>query len=76
MSDYPHLDFTLPEEPFIEDSRLSVEFVALYHTRYGWPPDEIAESFDVTLEQVKAALAYYFDHKSMIDDAISKNHPD
>jgi len=36
----------------------------------GMIPDEIATEYDLTLAEVYAALAYYFDHRAEIDQSI------
>jgi uncharacterized protein (DUF433 family) len=37
----------------------------LFHQR---TPDELASDFDLSLAQVHAALAYYYEHKSELDE--------
>jgi len=53
--------------PIISGTRLEVADVAARHTFHGHSADAIASAFDVTLAQVHAALAYYFEHKIEID---------
>ena len=36
----------------------------------GLSADEIAAEYDLTLANIHAALAYYFDHRAEIDQAI------
>ncbi len=55
------------EQPRIAGRRISVADVAVWHERMGKSVDEICAEYDLTLAQVHAALAYYFDHKAEID---------
>src|SRR5438094_9809396 len=58
-------------KPRIAGHRIKVQHVALWHERLGMSPDEIvAEHEGLTLADVHAALAYYWDHKDQIDGDI------
>ncbi|MBI4790772.1 MAG: DUF433 domain-containing protein [Chloroflexi bacterium] len=48
--------------PRLAGHRIRVQDVAMWHERQRMSPDEIADQFDLTLGEVHAALAYYFDH--------------
>jgi uncharacterized protein (DUF433 family) len=49
--------------PRIAGSRVRVQDVAVLHERLGRSPDEIVAAYpSVSLADVHAALAYYFDH--------------
>jgi excisionase family DNA binding protein len=54
-------------KPRIAGRRITVHHIAEYYDHYGWSPAKIAEQFRLTLAQIHAALAYYYDHKSEID---------
>lgn len=41
--------------------------IAIWHERLGKTADEIASEYDLTLADIHAALAYYFDHREDID---------
>ncbi len=59
--------------PRIEGHRITVEDVAIWHERMGMSPDEIASSYPtVTLSDVHAALAYYYENRVRIDAAIEE----
>jgi len=68
-----HIDAT-PDiaggKPRIAGHRLTVQNIVIWHERLGHTADEIATAYDVTLADVYAALAYYFDHRAEIDRAI------
>lgn len=57
-------------KPRIAGRRITVEQIAIWHERAGRSADEIAAEFDLTLGDVHAALAYYFDHRAEIDASI------
>jgi uncharacterized protein (DUF433 family) len=57
-------------KPHIAGHRISVQDVAIWHERMGLSVDEIATDYELTLAEVYAALAYYFDHREEIDGRI------
>ena len=55
----------------IAGHRIRVQDVAVWHEKLGLSPDEIvAQHPEITLADVYAALAYYWDHRTEIEDAI------
>jgi uncharacterized protein (DUF433 family) len=60
-------------KPRIDGHRIKVEHIAVCHERMGMNPDEIVTSHpSITLAQVHAALAYYYEHKAEIDADIEE----
>ncbi len=59
-------------KPRIADHRITVAHIAIWHERMGKCADEIATEYDLTLADVYAALAYYFDHREEIDQLIQE----
>jgi uncharacterized protein (DUF433 family) len=58
--------------PRIDGHRITVEDVAIWHERMGLSPDEIVSSHpSITLSDVYAALAYYYEHRERIDADIA-----
>ncbi len=58
-------------KPRIAGHRITVQNVAIWHERGGMTPDEIvAEHHGITLADVHAALAYYWDHVEEIRASI------
>lgn len=57
--------------PIIAGTTLMVQDVAAHHRKYT--PEELAEQLQISLAQVYAALAYYYDHKDEIDAQIEEN---
>src|ERR1043166_386526 len=60
-------------KPRIAGHRITVQNVAIWHERLGMTADEIATEYDLTLGDVHAALAHYFDHREEIDRAIRED---
>jgi uncharacterized protein (DUF433 family) len=60
-------------KPRIRGRRLTVQDIAIWHERLGKSADEIAAEYDVTLADVYAALAYYFDHREEIDARMTED---
>ena len=55
-------------KPVITGTRIRVWDVYVHHERLGRSPDEIVRAYPhITLADVHAALAYYWDHKDDID---------
>jgi uncharacterized protein (DUF433 family) len=59
-------------KPRIRGRRITVQDIALWHERCGKSADEIAAEYDLTLADVYAALAYYFDHREEMDARMRK----
>jgi len=57
-------------KPRIAGRRITVQNVVIWHERLGKSADEIATEYDLTLADVYAALAYYFDHRTEVDESI------
>jgi uncharacterized protein (DUF433 family) len=60
-------------KPRIAGHRITVQNIALWHERLGKSVDEIAAEYDLSLADVYAALAYYFDHRAEIDRDIEES---
>ena len=60
-------------KPRIDGLRITVEHIAAWHEQMGRTPAEFVVTHPtVTLAQVHAALAYYYDHKHEIDADIEE----
>lgn len=57
-------------KPRIAGHRITVQNMVIWHERLGRTADEIAAEYNLTLAEVYAALAYYFDHRTEIDQSI------
>lgn len=59
---------------WIDDTNVKVVEVALDHFAYGWSAEEIHRQHPhLSLGQVHAALAYYYDHQEEFDRAIAES---
>ncbi|MFB0533459.1 MAG: DUF433 domain-containing protein [Anaerolineae bacterium] len=58
------------DRPHIAGTRITVANVVIMHLRLGQSLEEIAGKYDLDLADVYAALAYYYDHRSEIDESI------
>lgn len=53
-------------KPRIAGRRITVQNIVVWHEYMGLSPDEIAAEYDLSMSEVYAALAYYFDHRAQI----------
>lgn len=61
---------TCAGKPRIAGRRITVQNIAVWHERMGQSAEEIAAEFGLSLADIYAALAYYFDHRQEIDQRI------
>src|SRR5438067_5135741 len=60
-------------KPRIDGHRITVEDVAIWHERMGMSTEEIVSAHpSITLSEVHAALAYYYENRQQIDAAIEE----
>ncbi len=59
--------------PRIAGRRITVQNIAIWHEYMGLSADEIGAEYDLSLAQVYAALAYYFDHRDDIEQQIAED---
>ena len=58
-------------KPIITGTGMTVSHIVTEYERMGWAPDEIVNAHPhLTLGQVHAALAYYYDHAAEINREI------
>ena len=57
-------------KPHIAGHRITVQDIVIWHERIGKSADEIASEHGLTLSDIYAALAYYYDNRKEIDEAI------
>ena len=60
-------------KPRIAGHRITVHNIVVWHERLGRSVDEIAAEYDLSLADVYAALAYYFDHREAIDQELDES---
>lgn len=60
-------------KPRISGRRITVQDIMFWHERLGIGADEIATEYDLSLADVYAALAYYYDHREEIDRTLAED---
>jgi len=71
-SEYPHIVLDEEEVAIIEGTSMKVTELVVERLAYGWSPEELhLQHSYITLSQVHAALAYYWDHAEQLDKEIS-----
>jgi len=60
-------------KPHIVGHRITVQNIVIWHERMGLSADEIVTEYNLTLADIYAALAYYYDHQAEIDTAIEED---
>jgi uncharacterized protein (DUF433 family) len=60
--------------PCIVGTSIEVSVVVIAKIVHDMEPDEIAADFNLTLAQVYAALAYYYENKLAVDATIEDQH--
>ena len=63
----------MEESPAFAGHRITVANIVIWHERLGKSADEIATEYDLTLADVYAALAFYFDNREAIEESIAKS---
>ncbi|MFZ0544968.1 MAG: DUF433 domain-containing protein [Candidatus Promineifilaceae bacterium] len=58
-------------KPRIEGHRITIQNIVVWHEHMGYSVEEIADQYGLSLSEIYAALAYYFDHRTEIDRSIS-----
>jgi uncharacterized protein (DUF433 family) len=57
----------------IAGTRIRVMDIVIWHEKRGMSPDEIVDMFShITLADVFAALAYYFENRQEIEDSMAR----
>lgn len=59
--------------PVIAGTGIRVSDIAAMSVIHGQSPDEVALAYGLSLSQVHAALAFYYEHKADIDDEIRRD---
>jgi uncharacterized protein (DUF433 family) len=61
-------------KPCILGTRIAVSDVVLMHLRLGQSLEQIAGHYDISLAALHAAMVYYYDHRTEIDQAIREEN--
>lgn len=57
-------------KPRIAGRRITVQNIVIWHEWMDYSADDIATEYNLTLSEIYAALAYYYDNPQEIDEAI------
>jgi len=69
-----HIHSDTEGRAWIDDTNVKVIEVALDHLANGWSADEIhVQQPHLSLEQIHAALSFYFDHQQEFDRLIEQS---
>jgi uncharacterized protein (DUF433 family) len=69
----PHIHMDEQHRPWIDDTNIKVVEVVLDHLGQGWNAESIQENHpELSLAQVYAALAWYYDHQAEMDAEIER----
>lgn len=73
MIAHPHIRLDARGVARIDDANVKVIEVVLDRLAYGWSPEEIHfQHPHLSLAQIHAALAYYYDHQAALDGEIAR----
>lgn len=61
---------TVGGKPRITGRRITVQNIVIWHEWMGLSADEIATDYNLSLAEIYAALAYYYDNHQEIDQSI------
>ena len=60
-------------KPHIAGHRITIQNIVIWHEWMGHGADQIATEYNLTLAQVYAALAYYYDNRLEIEKSIQES---
>jgi len=70
---YEHVVLDEKGVPIISGTNMKVIEIVLEKTAYGWSPEELHFQHPyLTLGQIYSALAYYWDHRDLLDRDIEQ----
>ena len=70
---YEHIVLNESQVPTIAGTTMKVIELVLDHLAYGWSPEELHfQHPHLTMGQIHSALAYYWDHKTELDQDIER----
>jgi uncharacterized protein (DUF433 family) len=71
QTEYPHIVLSQDNVPIIGGTTLKVVELVMAQRAYGWTPEEMQINHRyLSMGQIYAALAYYWDHRAVLDQDI------
>ena len=69
----PHIELNETGLPYVRGTQFKAVFLFLDRIAYGWDAEEIQRQHpQLTLEQVRGALAYYDGHRAEMDELLER----
>ncbi|MGF1460262.1 MAG: DUF433 domain-containing protein [Leptolyngbyaceae cyanobacterium] len=73
QTEYPHIGLAPQQVPIIAGTTLKIVELVMAQRAYGWTPEEIQINHRyLSMGQIYAALAYYWDHREALDADIEQ----
>jgi len=70
---YEHITLNDAQVPMISGTTMKVIELVLDHLAYGWSPEELHFQHPyLTMGQIYSGLAYYWDHRTELDQDIQR----
>lgn len=70
---YEHIQVTEDQVPMIVGTTMKVVELITNHLAYGWSPEELHFQHPyLSMGQIHSALAYYWDHKTELDQDVEE----
>ena len=70
---YPHIAVDHNHVPYIAGTSMKLVELILDNPAYGWRPEELHfQHPSLSMGQIYSALAYYWDHKELLDEEIER----
>ena len=69
---YKHIYIMDDGRAMIGGTRIKVQYIIIGCYVHGYTPEEICNDYALTLGQVHSALAFYWDHKKLVDIQIEE----
>jgi uncharacterized protein (DUF433 family) len=74
-TEYNHIVLNDRAIPVIENTTMKVIELVMAKQAYGWTPEEIQINHRyLSMSQIHAALAYYWEHRTELDAAITADY--
>ncbi len=68
---YPHIDYDAQGAPIVAGTTMKVVEIVMAQRAHGWSPEELCFQFPhLSMGDIHAALAYYWDHEHALDEDI------
>jgi uncharacterized protein (DUF433 family) len=76
-TEFKYIELNEAGQPIIAGTRFKVRMLAAEHVQYGWSPMELKwQHPHLSLAQIHAAMAYYYDHQAAMDEAMAADEKD